>query len=244
VGVLSHLAALIRVEEDIVDVERGGNKGLLVGSGDRLGVFGGRKALDRPEALTNGAEIDVDLHLVVLESNEGKSKTGVAAEPEKEGDVEGGLREGIARSANLGGSTGGGARTSDAGEAGVSDVGKLGGVTNHLEVSALLLGRHGDLIPDVHPITVLAIDALTTDLNLNLGDELLTDEIQPTSPHASGVGGGGHSLVDLRESNLEVCAVAKITVTGDRASYAATEISLTREGLLNGLHREVCVAAV
>jgi len=32
VGVLSHLAALVRVEEDIVDVERGGNEGLLVGS--------------------------------------------------------------------------------------------------------------------------------------------------------------------------------------------------------------------
>ena len=176
-GVLSHLAALIRVEEDVVDVEGGGNKGLLVSRGHRLRARGSREALDSPEALTNGAEVNVDLDLVVLESDQGESKTGVAVEPEKEGNVEGGLRESAAGSAHLGGSTGGGAGTSDVGERGVRDVGKLSGVTNQLEVSALLLGRHRDLVPDVHPVTVLAIDALTTDLNLNLGDKLLTDEI-------------------------------------------------------------------
>ena len=176
-GVLSHLAALVSVEEDIVDIEGGSNKGLLISSRDRLDTVGAIEGLDSPEALTDGAEINVDLHLVVLESDQGKSETGVAAEPEKEGNVEGGLRESAAGSANLGGSTSGGARTSDAGESRIGDVGELGGVSDHLEVAALLLGGHGDLVPDVHPITVLAIDALTTDLNLNLGDKLLTDEI-------------------------------------------------------------------
>jgi len=176
-GVLSHLAALISVEKDIIDIEGGGNEGLLVSSRDRLDAVSTIEGLDSPEALTDGAEIDVDLHLVVLESDEGKSKTGVAAEPEKEGNVEGGLREGAAGSANLGRSSSGGAGTSDAGKSRIGDVGKLGGVSDHLEVAALLLGGHGDLIPDVHPITVLAIDALTSDLNLNLGDELLSNEI-------------------------------------------------------------------
>jgi len=133
--------------------------------------------LDSPEALTDGADVKVDLDLVVLESNKGEGKAGVAAEPEKKGDVEGGLRECLAGSANLVGATGAGARTRYIGECGVGDVCKLGGVTNHLEVSALLLGGHGKLVPDVHPVTILAIDALATNLNLNLGDELLTDVV-------------------------------------------------------------------
>ena len=37
VGVLSHLSALIGIQEDEVNVDRGGNKGLLVGAGDGLG---------------------------------------------------------------------------------------------------------------------------------------------------------------------------------------------------------------
>ena len=182
VGVLCHLAALISVKEDIVNVEGGGNKGLLVGSGERhcCGAAGSNyttKGLDSPEALTNGADVKVDLYLVVLESNKGEGKAGVAAEPEKKGDVECGLRECLAGSANLVGATGAGARTRYISECGVCDVCKLGGVTNHLEVSALLLRGHGKLVPDVHPVTILAIDALTTNLNLNLGDKLLTNVV-------------------------------------------------------------------
>ena len=64
--VLGELAALISVKEDIVDVERSGNKGLLVGRGDRHSARGGSEALDGPEALTDGAEIDVNLDFVKL----------------------------------------------------------------------------------------------------------------------------------------------------------------------------------
>jgi len=178
VGVLGHLAALISVEEDIVNIEGSGNKGLLVGRGDGLGSGGtSLKGVDGPEALTNRAEIDVDLDLVVLKGNKRKSKTRVAVEPELKRNVKGGLRKSLARGANLGRATGSGARTRDLGEGRVSDVGKAGGVTNHLEVTTLLLGREGKLVPDVEPVTVLAINALTTDLNLNLGDDLLTNEV-------------------------------------------------------------------
>jgi len=74
VGVLGHLAALIRVEEDVVDVEGRGNEGLLVGLGDRGGASGNAKGegLDGPEALTDGADVKVDLDLVILESDEGQ----------------------------------------------------------------------------------------------------------------------------------------------------------------------------
>jgi len=177
VGVLGHLAAFISVEEDVVNIEGGSNKGLLVSSGSGLCSGCTGDISYGPEALTNGANVEVDLDLVVLEGNKGKGKAGVAAKPEKKGDVESGLRECVAGSTNLVGATGASTGTRDIRESGVSDVCKLGGVTNHLEVSALLLGGEGKLVPDVHPVTVLAVNALTTNLNLNLSDELLTDVV-------------------------------------------------------------------
>jgi hypothetical protein len=95
----------------------------------------------------------------------------------------------------------------------------------------------------VHPITVLAINALATDLNLNLGDELLAGEVQPTGIDAV-LRRGLHLLVDLGESDLQVGAVSQITVAGNGASDTATKISLAVEGLLNGLHGKVGVALV
>ena len=184
---------------------------------------------------------------MVLEGNQGKGKTGVRAEPELEGHVESGLGKGIAGSANLAGSEGV-TRTIDVGERRIRDEGELCGVTNHLEVATLLLAGHGELVPDVHPITVLAIDALASDLNLNLSDELLTGVIEPTGIDAGSSrgkrGSVSHELVDLRERNLKVCAVGKITVAADNASNAATEISLTVESLLNRFNSKVSVASV
>jgi len=176
VGVLGHLSALIGIQEDEINVDRSGNKGLLVSRGNSLGRRGrdGSQILDRPQALTNGSEIDVDLDLVVLESNEGKSKTGVSAKPEEEGNVQGGLRESLSGSTNLAGASSGSARTVDVGESGVGDVGKLSGVANHLVVTSLLLSRQGELVPDVHPVTILAVNSLASNLNLNLSNELLT----------------------------------------------------------------------
>ena len=243
VGVLRHLPALISVKEDVVNVERRGNKGLLVRRGNRDGSGVGANAVDGPEALADGAEIKVDLDLVVLEGNQGEGKSRVPAEPELEGHVERGLRKGVAGSANLGGRARGSAGARNTGEGRVRDVGELGGVSNHLEVSTLLLGGERDLVPDVHPVSVLAINALSADLNLNLGDELLADEVHPAGINGSG-STGSHRLVDLGEGDLEVGAVSKISVAGDRARHAASEVSLSGEGLLDGLHREVGVAPV
>jgi len=88
VGVLGHSAALVCVQEDIVNVERGSNKGLIVGNGGRdrasnghllssipPGTVRAKRSLiaveggDSPQALVNRADIKVDLDLVVLESN-------------------------------------------------------------------------------------------------------------------------------------------------------------------------------
>jgi len=67
VGVLGELAALIGIKEDIVDVQRGSNKGLLVSSSGGLRTTsGGGQTLDGPQALTDGSDIKVDLDFVIL----------------------------------------------------------------------------------------------------------------------------------------------------------------------------------
>jgi hypothetical protein len=241
--VLSHLSALISIQEDEINVDRSGNKRLLVSSCDGLRSRRSRERLNSPQALANRSEVNVDLDLVVLESNQRKSQTRVSAEPEEEGDVEGCLREGIARSANLTGSSSGRAGSVDVSESGVSDIGKLSGVANHLVISSLLLRRHSELIPDVHPVTILTVNSLASNLNFDLGKQLLTGVIQPTGINTS-ISGALHQLVNLGESNLDIGAVSQISVSGDSAGHTATKVSLTVEGLLDGLHSEVGVASV
>jgi hypothetical protein len=259
-GVLCHSAAFISIQEDIVNVEGSSNQGLVVGDGGRDGLARGRLAglsgggvgvaaqrSDSPQALINGTNIKVNLDFVVLKSNQGEGKARVGAKPELKRNIEGGLRKSVAGSANLTGSLRV-ARTINIREGGISDEGKLGGVTDHLEVSALLLSSHGELVPDVHPVTILAVNALTTNLNLNLSDELLSGEIQPTGINArvaaSGVSTDTHQLVDLGKSHLKISAVSKITITADRALDTTTEIGLSVESLLNRFNSKVGVTSV
>jgi hypothetical protein len=251
VGVLGHASALIGVQKDIVDIERGSNERLVVSSvdaatGRRRGRDGsGTTAAERadsPQALIDGADIEVDLNLVILKSDQRKSKTGVTAIPELEGDVKGGLGESIAGGAHLtrGVSL---ARTINGVKRGIGDKGELGGVSNHGVVTLLLVNGESKVVPDVHPVTILAINALTTDLNLNLGNQLLTGEIKPTGINTI-LRRTLHGLVNLGESNLKVSAVSQITITRDGASHAATEIGLSVKSLLDGLHSKVSVTFV
>ena len=243
VGVLRHTTTLIGVEEDVVNVEGSRYKGLVV-SGRYLGATRAlTERADSPEALLNRAEVNVELNLVVLESNKRESKSRVAAEPELKRNVEGGLRKGVTRGAYL-------ARgvsltwSIDVREGRVGDEGKLGGVTNHLEVTSLLFSGEGELHPDVHPVTVLAVNALSTNLNLNLRNKLVSREIEPTGVDSAGVASVSHCLVDFRKSYLKVGSVGKITITGNGACNTASEIGLSVESLLNRFHGKVGVTSV
>jgi hypothetical protein len=219
VGVLGHSASLVSVQEHIVNVQRSSNQRLIVGNGgrdrasnvvllsslvssaNRVRVLVAVQGGNSPQALINRADIKVDLDLVVLESNQGESQTGVSTEPELERNVQGGLRKSVTGSTNLTGCQGV-ARGLNIRERGISDEGKLGGVTNHLEVTSLLLRGHSELIPDVHPVTILAINSLTTNLDLNLSNKLLTGVIQPTGIDTGVLAGTvvskTHKLVNLR----------------------------------------------
>jgi hypothetical protein len=89
VRVLRHLAALVRVEEDVVDVEGRRHQGLLVGSRDGDNAGRGGEGAHRPQALTNRAEIEVDLDLVVLESDQGEGKAQGCGSTRKGGGCRG-----------------------------------------------------------------------------------------------------------------------------------------------------------
>ena len=136
VGHLGELATLIRIEVDVVDVERGSHQ---VGRGDAVaddvdvGVLGSGIEAEVADVV----EGQVDTHLVVLEGDERQSKTRIAAEPELEGDVQGVLRRAVA---NLVGHVGLASRAVViAGLTALNDeVGELGHVANHLGIAGLL----------------------------------------------------------------------------------------------------------
>ena len=240
-GVLGHAPALIGVEEHVVDIERSGNQGLVVGSVELLVSASRGDRADSPQALVDGANVEVDLDFVVLKSDQGKSKTGVTAEPELEGNVEGGLGESVTRSANLARSVGV-ARAVNISKLRVSDVSQLSGVADHLVITALLFGGHGELAPDVHPVTVLAVNALTTDLNLNLRNQLLTGEIKPAGINASGR--ALETLADFGKGHLKVSAVSQVTIAADSAGNTPAKVSLAVESLFDRLHGKVGVPLV
>jgi hypothetical protein len=250
VGVLCHPSALVGIQEDVIDVEGGGDEGLVVCGGNTTAEITAVCVAERtngPQALVDRADIEVDLDFVVLKGDQGQSETGVTAVPELEGNVEGGFGEGIAGGANLARS-GALARTVNIVERGVSDKGEFGGVSDHAVVTADLVNGQSEVVPDVHPVTVLAINALTTDFNFNLRNELFTGKVKPAGVHCGMKIARRsvvlHILVNFRESNLKVSAVCKITVSADSASNTTTEIGLAVKGLFNGFHSKVGVTFV
>jgi len=87
VGDLGELAALVRVEVDVVNVERRSDKASRRDTvADRVGV-GERRGGVKAE-VAEIVELEVDADLVVLESDQGERKTRVAVKPELEGDIE------------------------------------------------------------------------------------------------------------------------------------------------------------
>jgi len=159
-----------------------------------------------------GLELEVHLNLVVLEGNQRQSEASVAAEPELQGHVQ-----------DLGSQRGGSGL-------------EVGGVTDHLSIAGSVASGEGQLVPDVQPGRVVLVNALATDLELNVVDQSLTDVVDPVGSARSGGNSG--------EGSLEVHAVDQITIAGDGASDLAAEVDRAVEGLLDRLHGEVGVTAV
>ena len=230
VALLGEAAALLRVEVDVVNIDRRGRK--------RLGGHGSRRTNTRLGilAVLPRLEVNVDANLVVLERNERDGYTRVAAEPELERNVERLGRRALARDARdrrlrrRARCIKRNARTT-------LHEDKVVRVTNdrvkHLDVT----GIRRELRPDLHPVTILAINALTTDLKLNLLDEAVTNIAEPAETRTA-------RKLNLGQHNLDIRLVHEIGVTVNDGRNTLVKVGLTVERYLNGLNREVRVALV
>ena len=236
---LGELTTFIGIEVDVVNIERSSDQ---VGVGNTItdGVNVGELRSGFPAEVAEVVEDQVDTNFVVLESDQRESKTRVAAEPELERDVESVLRSALTDFVRGVGFTS--SAIIIAIFTTLSDqVGELGDVTNHLGVTSLLSSFLGELIPDVEPLTIMLIDTLTTDLEFDFLDQVVTRPVQPTELSTRTVSSGDG---DLRECSLEVHTIDQITVTLDRAGDSLTETRGTVERVLNGFHGKVSVSAV
>ena len=131
-----------------------------------------------PAEVLDLIELEVDLDLVVLESDQRERKARVAAEPELEGDVEGVLRGAVG---NLGEGVGltAGARIVACLTALNEQVHEFGNVAYHLSIAGLLASLLGELIPDLEPVTVVLVDALAANLEFNRVDEVVANIVEP-----------------------------------------------------------------
>ncbi len=239
VGDLGETTTLIRIEVDVVYVEGGGDETGGGNAGADIGDTGAGSGL--PAEVAELVELEPDLDLVVLEGDEGESKTRVAAEPELEGHVESVLRGTLAAVVRAGKGLTGSAVGITAIRAGLGDLaGELRDVTDHLGVTGLLTSLLRELIPDVEPVTVVLIDLLTTDLDVHVVDEVVTNPLEPTELGRSTIA----AYINLGEGGLEVDTVDQVTVTGDGALHLLTEVGGAVERLFNGFHGEVGVATV
>lgn len=243
VGVLSHLPALIRVEVDVVDEQRASLETL--GANIRVG----RLAVS-PAHILNGGKVDVDLDFVVLEGNQGESKARVAAVEELEGDV-----QGVSRGTLAGGRGGGNAGNRYARRntvrvailtSGRQGVHKFGNVADHTGVTTLLSGGERKLVPDVHPVAILLINLLASNLQLHLLDEVVAGPVEPTERSTRQLSRRDGILErNLGERRLNIRLPDKVTVAGNLAgNVLAVEGGRTIESLFNGLNGKVGVATV
>ena len=111
------------------------------------------------------------------------------------------------------------------------------GVAEHGVQHRDAAGIRRELGPDLHPVAVLAVNALATDLELDLVDQAVADVVQPAEARTA-------REVNLGEDYLDVRLVHQIGVAVDDGRYALVEVSLSVEGNLNRLHSEVRVALV
>lgn len=236
---LGEASALISVQVDVIHVQ-GGTDDTGVGNAVADAVSRTADGGVVPAEVAELVELEPDLDLVVLEGDQWEGQTWVAAEPELEWDVQGVFWGALA---DL---VGGVWLTRSAliitALTGLDEqVHELWDVANHLGVTGLLTWLLGELVPDVEPVTVVLIDLLTTDLNVDIVDQVVANPVEPAELSTRTIG----ALEDnLWQGGLEVDTVDQITITGDGTLDLLTEVGGTIEGLFNGLHGEVGVAAV
>ena len=184
---LGELAALIRVEVDVIDIEGRGDEVLAIDTfADRVEVAELRG--DVPAEVAEVVELEVDADLVVLERDQRERKTRVAVEPELERDVQSVLRRALEALNACVGLAAGAAVVAVLATLG-EQVRELGRVANHLGIAGLLARLLGELIPDLEPVAIVLVDALAANLELDALDKLVTNPVEPAELGARAVAG-------------------------------------------------------
>ena len=80
------------------------------------------------------------------------------------------------------------------------------------------------LVPNVEPVTPMFVDALASNLELDVANNNVTEPVQPTEAFSSWD-------TDIRELDAEISTMNKITVTRNSACYFFTEIGLSIDGI-------------
>ena len=237
---------------------------LLHGVEGRRGLSCKRDVAEVLEVL----ELDVDLYLVVLEGNQREREARVAVEPELQRNVQRLLRDAVRQAAlairNL--DNGAGAECAviaEVGKRGVEackcgrilrvkarDAGVAARISgrkhrttiaiHHVEVGELLARGERELVPDVEPLTIVLVDLLAADLNIDVVDQVLAEVGDPRKAVAR----ANDTLVNRRERDLDIDTRDQIAVAADRALDTLAKVADAVEGLLDRLHREVGVTTV
>ncbi len=234
VGDLSEATALLRIQVDVVNVQGRRHQARGVHAVADVGHVG-------PAQVAQLVELQVDLHLVVLEGDQRQRQARVAVEPELQRDVHRVLGRTVATLAAGVGLTAGTVIVAAAVSALRQGVDEFRHVAHHLRITGLLASRARQFIPDMEPVTVVLVDALSTNLNLDVADKVVSNPVEPTELRTRTI---LDRQADLGESGLKVDAVDKITITGYRTCHTLAKVGNTVEGLLNRLHREVRVATI
>lgn len=212
---LGKASALLTIKENVVDVHGSLQVRIAKGTAETANQRGSVGVTVADPELREGTSVELNLHIMVLQRNKGQSKTGVAAPPELQGDVVDGLVLGII----------------DQLSNSVALANKLGKVQ---------LKSVGQLFPDLHKLTILSIDALATNGNLNLVDDGVSDRVDPVdSVRAVGTVG-----FDGGQGEDKVTAADQISIALNAAGKAATKSSLILEGLFHALNSEISVSAI
>lgn len=115
--------------------------------------------------------------------------------------------------------------------------GQVRGVTDHGSITQLVASGLGQLGPDVDPVTVVFVNALTTDFEFHGLDQDVTNPVQP--PEGVTASGG-----NVRELDAQVGAMNQITIAANGASNFLGPVAHAIEGLFNGLQGEVSMTTV
>ena len=218
---LGEAATLVRVEVDVIDVQR---RVLQVGVEHRGHIGGLALHTARNVAVGGAVKLNVNDDLVVLQGNQGQGQTGVAAKEKLQGNVQRRLRLLV--------DVVGGSRclTTSLGRR------ERERVTNHALVARLEARRQRELVEDLEPVTVVKVNALATNLELRRANKNVPQRINP----AERVADNRHG----RNIHLQVHAVNQVTVARNCAAHTLAKIRRAVERLLNRLHGKVGVAAI